>query len=245
MAGQVISGRRISNPNGACVTISGVSDVVLRDNEIGPCGGAAVNVVNGATNNTVEHNRISADIERGVIVVGAAGNTVQRNTLSGVRRVGDYKHAIEVTQSDRTKVIGNYITGAWRSDIVSGYESSDTQFTDNEFVGVSIDEPTGAAFTIGDSTSGNPGRNNYIARNKVRSQSGGVPAGVFGSGGNTVLENNCFAAGIQAYNYSGTFVGVTIRNNVINLGNSFVPVTSVISGWSTNINSTDCSKVSG
>ncbi|MBI5717032.1 MAG: hypothetical protein HZC37_05010, partial [Burkholderiales bacterium] len=45
------------------------------------------------------------------------------------------------------------------------------------------------------------------------------------------------------YNYSGTFVGVTVRNNVINLGASFVPDTSVISGWSTNINSTDCSRV--
>jgi len=55
-----------------------------------------------------------------------------------------------------------------------------------------------------------------------------------------VLENNCFAAGIQAYNYSGTFVGVTVRNNVINLGNSFVPNTSVIAGWNSNINSTDC-----
>jgi len=31
-----------------------------------------------------------------------------------------------------------------------------------------------------------------------------------------------------------------VRNNVINMGASFVPDTSVISGWSTNINSTNC-----
>jgi len=242
-SGQVISGLRISNPNGACVTISGVSGVILRDNEIGPCGGPAVNIVNGASGNTIEHNRVSADIERGIMVIDADGNTVQKNVLLGVRRIGDNKHAIEVTRSDRTNVIGNYFTGAWESDILSGYESSDCRFIDNEFVNVSIDKPSGAAFTIGDSTTGNPGRNNYVARNKVYSQSGGVPAGVFGSNANTILEYNCFAAGIQAYNYSGIFVGVTIRNNVINMSNSFVPDTSVISGWSTNINSTNCSLV--
>ncbi|MBL8323730.1 MAG: hypothetical protein JNJ89_02110, partial [Rubrivivax sp.] len=43
--------------------------------------------------------------------------------------------------------------------------------------------------------------------------------------------------------YSGTFVGVTVRNNVINIGASFVPDSSVITGWSTNINSTDCALV--
>jgi hypothetical protein len=82
--------------------------------------------------------------------------------------------------------------------------------------------------------------NNHVSGNIVR-QTGGVPAGVFGSGGNTTLEKNCLTAGIQAYNYSGTFVGVTVRNNVINLGASFVPDTSAITGWSTNINSTNCS----
>ncbi len=61
--------------------------------------------------------------------------------------------------------------------------------------------------------------------------------------GNTTLEKNCLTAGIQAYNYAGQFVGVAVRNNVINIGNSFVPVTSVISGWSTNINSTNCALV--
>ena len=96
---------------------------------------------------------------------------------------------------------------------------------------------------MGDSTTGNPGRNNYVAGNVVRRQVGGVPAGVFGSSGNTVLEKNCFTAGIQAYNYSGVFNGVTVRDNVINMANSFVPNTSVINGWSTNINSTNCSLV--
>lgn len=56
------------------------------------------------------------------------------------------------------------------------------------------------------------------------------------------MEYNCLKAGIQAYNYEGNpFVGVTIRKNVINMGVSFVPNTTVINGWSTNVNGTDCS----
>lgn len=54
-------------------------------------------------------------------------------------------------------------------------------FTGNEFINVTIIEPTGASFTIGDASDldgspANPGSNNYIARNMVRSQYGGVPA---------------------------------------------------------------------
>jgi hypothetical protein len=66
---------------------------------------------------------------------------------------------------------------------------------------------------------------------------------VFGSTGNTILEKNCLTAGIQAYNYAGVFNGVTVRNNVININASYVPDTSVLAGWSTNVNSTDCAKI--
>jgi hypothetical protein len=136
-------------------------------------------------------------------------------------------------------VQGNMMSGTFPNDVMSGYESNNLRFLDNQF-DVTVIEPTGAAFTMGDSTTGKPGANNYVAGNIVR-QRGGVPAGVFGSSGNTVLEKNCLTAGIQAYNYSGVFVGVTVRNNVINMGNSFVPDASAIGGWGTNINSTDCS----
>jgi hypothetical protein len=107
---------------------------------------------------------------------------------------------------------------------------------DNE-LHVNILEWSAAGFTMGDSTTGNPGVNNYVAGNTVY-QTGGVPAGVFGSGGNTLLEYNFFGGGIQAYNYSGVFVGVTVSCNVIGPG-SFVPDTSVINGWETNVFSGD------
>lgn len=41
----------------------------------------------------------------------------------------------------------------------------------------------------------------------------GVPPGVFGSSGNTLLELNGLPTGIQAYAYHGAFVGVTVTND--------------------------------
>jgi hypothetical protein len=87
-------------------------------------------------------------------------------------------------------------------------------------------------FTIGDSVDGLPGHDNYVADNVV-SQTGGVPPGVFGSTGNTLLERNCLPTGIQAYAYNGPFDGVTIQYNLIEPG-WFAPDTDVIAGWDTN-----------
>ncbi len=130
---------------------------------------------------------------------------------------------------------------------MSNFQSSNITFTDNEF-DVQIDEPSSAAFTIGDALDqSSPGSNNYVARNTVL-QSGGVPAGVFGSNGNTVLEFNCFTAGIQAYNYNGNnFVGVVVRKNVINMGASYTPMPASAYGgdaaWASNIDGTNCALV--
>lgn len=242
-AGQVISGLAISNPNGDCVRIQSAANVTIRDSKIGPCGRAAVVVSGGAAGAVIEHNTIT-DSGMGAYVIGASNVTVRKNVFNTLRRIGEkYAHATEITHVDGGLVEGNEYLGSFPNDVLSGYESSNIRYLNNLFDISQLDEPTGAAFTMGDSTTGNPGSNNYVAGNIVRRQVGGVPAGVFGSTGNTVLEKNCFAAGIQAYNYSGVFNGVTVRNNVINLANSFVPNTGAISGWSTNINSTDCALV--
>jgi hypothetical protein len=238
-SGQVIAGVRIQNPGGACINIVGVSNVIVRDSDIGPCGGAAVEVTGGANNVTIEHNAIH-NVAHGVRATHATSVNTVNNTIRDIPAAsGEYRHAIEYSWMNGGTVQGNVMTGTFPNDVMSGYESNNLRFLDNRF-DVTVIEPTGAAFTMGDSTSGKPGSNNYVAGNIVY-QRGGVPAGVFGSNGNTVLEKNCLTAGIQAYNYSGVFVGVTVRDNVINIGNSFVPDSSLIGGWSTNINSTDCS----
>ncbi len=245
-AGQTISGVRISNPNGPCITIN-AANVTVRDSDIGPCGGSANIVIsNGGTGAIVDHASIHNG-RRGVLVNGATNVTTTKNaftTFTGPPGQG-YGSAIEYDYASGGLVDGNEVRGqSYVSDAVSFFESSNVRLTNN-LIDVGIDEPSSAGFTMGDMVPGSghsPGANNYVAGNVVR-QTGGVPAGVFGSAGNTILERNCLTAGIQAYNYSGVFVGVTVRQNVIDMGASFVPDSSVIAGWSTNIDSTDCSLV--
>ena len=240
-SGQVISGVRIQNPGGACITIpANATGVVVRDSDIGPCGGSGNIVIEGA-NATVEFSFVHNG-NRGVIATRTSGVVTRQNrfdTFYGPKFNGT---AIEYDFMNGSEIDGNVVTGRdYASDAVSVYESSNIRLTNNT-IDITVAEPSAAAFTMGDSTSGNPGANNYVAGNIVR-QSGGVPAGVFGSNGNTVLEKNCLTAGIQAYNYSGVFHGVAVRSNVINMGASFVPDTGVLAGWTTNINSTNCSLV--
>mgnify|MGYP001361141327 CR=1 FL=1 len=240
-AGQVISGVRIQNPGGACITIpAGATGVTVRDSDIGPCGGSGNIVIEGA-NATVEFSFVHNG-NRGVIATRTSGVVTRQNTFDTFYGPKFNGTAIEYDYMSSGQIDGNVVTGRdYASDAVSVYESSNIRLTNNT-IDITVAEPSAAAFTMGDSTSGKPGSNNYVAGNIVR-QSGGVPAGVFGSNGNTVLEKNCLTAGIQAYNYSGVFHDVAVRSNVINMGASFVPDTSVVAGWTTNINSTNCSLV--
>jgi len=241
--GQVIAEVRISNPDGPCITID-VPDVVVRDSDIGPCGGEAnIDISSGGTDALVEHNAIH-DGSRGVMARDTTGVVTRANQLFAFSGPAPRGTAIEYDYMGSGEIDANEVRGlAYASDAVSVFESSNIRLTAND-IDVDVAEPSAAAFTTGDALEGHdPGADNYVADNVVH-QTGGVPAGVFGSTGNTVLEHNCLTAGIQAYAYNGNaFVGVVIRNNVIDLGASFVPDSSGIEGWDTNIDGTDCSLV--
>ncbi len=246
--GQVISGLRISNPNGSCVTIPpGATNVTVRDSDIGPCGGDASVLVQGP-GALIEHNFVHEG-RRGIYVTHTSNATGRANKVHGpfagnscgTSNPSHCSSAIQFDAVQTGEADGNEIRGShYGTDALSAFESSGMRLVNND-IDVSISAPDAAPFTMGDSTTGNPGRDNYVAGNTVR-QSGGVPPGVFGSTANTILERNCLTSGIQAYNFSGVFNGVTVRNNVIGPG-SFVPDTSVIAGWGTNVSSTDCSLV--
>jgi hypothetical protein len=240
-SGQVITGVRIQNANGPCITIpAGATGVIVRDSDIGPCGGNANIYIEGASA-IIEYSYVHQG-NRGVMASRTSATVTRMSRFDSFYGPKYNGTAIEYDYMASGVIDGNIVTGSnYASDAVSVFDSSNMTLTNN-LIDISVAEPSAAAFTMGDSATGTPGSNNYVARNTVR-QSGGVPAGVFGSSGNTVLEKNCLTHGIQAYNYSGVFVGVTVRNNVINFGASFVPDTSVIDGWNTNVNSTNCSQL--
>lgn len=231
-AGTTYSGLRVQNPDGPCITVTDASSVIIVDSDIGPCGGEAAIVVSGASDDVhIERSSIH-DSARGVLASSMGVVVTQQNHVFDIAGVAPQGTAIEYDYMAAGGVIGhNCIEGVFGSDVVSGFESSNLSIVGNE-IHADITEPSAAGFTIGDSVAGSPGHDNYVADNQVF-QTGGVPPGVFGSSGNTLLENNCLPSGIQAYAYNGPFVGVTVQYNQIGPG-WFVPDTSVVAGWDTN-----------
>lgn len=250
-SGQVISGVRIQNPNGPCIVIpQGVTGVTVRDSDIGPCRGNGNIIVAGA-NATIEHNLIR-DGGRGLYVNNTTNAMVRKNKFQGTHSGISCGHAnpdfcshiLEFSDVTNTTVDGNEVRGTTNNDSISMWQTSGMRLINND-IDVTVTHVHGASFTMGDSLSGNPGRDNYIAGNIVRQRGvpGGARGGIFGSAGNTIFERNCFANGMTVMNYSGIFVGITIRNNVINMAESVLIDQRLVSGWDTNINSSDCSLV--
>lgn len=243
--GQVISGARIASTAGPCITID-VPGVVVRDSDIGPCGGEAnVEISAGGTDALVEHCLVH-DGNRGVLAQNTSGVVVRASrfdTFAGPAPLGT---AIEYDYLASGTIERNEVRGAaYASDAVSVFESSFVRIVGND-IDVDVAEASAAAFTLGDALPGHePGHDNYATRNVVH-QLGGVPPGVFGSTGNTVLERNCLTSGVQAYAYNDNpFVGVAVRLNVIDLGASFVRDPAAVAGWDTNVDGTDCTLVPG
>jgi len=231
VSGKTYTGLKIQNPNGPCMTLDGVSNVMISDSEIGPCGGGAAIVVNGSSHVTIERAHVHHSA-RGVLAQSSTDVKTLKSVFDDIDGQAPEGTAIEYDYMAGGGTISeNCISGTFGSDVISGFESSNLKIVGNE-VHANITEPSAAGFTIGDSVNGSPGHDNYVAKNVVH-QTGGVPPGVFGSSGNTLLELNCLPTGIQAYAYNGPFVGVTVQNNIIGPG-SFVPDPSVVQGWNTN-----------
>lgn len=247
-SGQTIEGLEFSG-SGIQITVPlGVQNVLIRNCKFTSTTASAIQVQ--GTGTVIRNCAFGVGASfRGILLNTATNTTIQYNTFGDFTLGTQFEgHAIENDYNIGPTLIdsNDFIGTGYNSDVVSNFQVSRVTLTNNYF-DVQIDEPSGAAFTMGDGTTNtNRGRDNYIARNTIQ-QTNGVPAGVFGSDGNTIIEFNCFTQGIQAYAYPnenpGPFLGVTIRKNVINIGASYVPVTSVISEWGTNIDSTNCALV--
>lgn len=92
VSGQVIENVHVVASTGTCITIEGVSNVVVRNSEIGPCGpetsvteDMGIRVQNGASNVTIERNVIH-NASSGVYVTQATGPFVfDRNYVYNIR----------------------------------------------------------------------------------------------------------------------------------------------------------------
>lgn len=235
--GATYEGLRISNEGGPCITID-VPNVRIADVDLGPCGGSAAIVVTaGASDVVIEHVAIH-DSGRGVLADRSGRIETLSSTFVDIDGAFPAGSAIEYDYLEAGgTMIGNRLRGSFGSDVLSTFQSSFVRIERND-IDVTITEPSAAAFTLGDSVApGLPGHDNYAAYNIVFNV-GGVPPGIFGSTGNTILEHNCLRTGLQARTYPpeapAPFEGVTIRFNQIGPG-SFTPAMDVIAEWDTNV----------
>lgn len=240
---QNISGRNFGTGPGVKITVPAGFTGVTIENNYGASSDSSFCVIQGG--NTVFRNNVVADGWRGILINSGTNTLIQYNRFEGCSLGPAFGgHALENDyNTGPTLFDSNDVLGTYNTDAVSNFNTSRVTMTNNLW-NVNITLASGAAFTMGDSLNNQPGRDNYIAFNTVIQTGIGVPPGVFGSEGNTIMEYNCFTNGIQAYNYAGNpFLGVTIRYNVIGPG-YFVPEPDLfIVGWSTNIISTDCNLV--
>jgi len=241
-SGQTVSALRITTTGDtACIIIPpGASGWLIEDCDLDNGSGTANVIECQGSNGTIQYNN-TKNGGRGILCYGAANVDVFANAAEGFERTGGgLGSALEMDYCTGVTAEKNSVAGSnYGSDAVSFFQSSFSRLVGNT-INVDIANPYGAAFTMGDMIpiseggSGDPGHDNYVAGNDVR-QTRGVPCGVFGSSGNTVLEHNLFANGIQAYNYSGVFIGVNVRYNAIGPG-SFIPDASLLGPlWGTNV----------
>lgn len=134
--GQVIERVHVTNPNGPCVVVyQGRKGVVIRDSEIGPCGGsAAVFVLDGATDITVLRNVIH-DAPRGVLAYKAAAPmTIGWNIFYAISGAIPAGQDVQITRATggagRIRVVCNLMDGTAKGsdyeDHVSLHMSSGT-----------------------------------------------------------------------------------------------------------------------
>lgn len=252
VSGQTISGIRFNGAIANQLLIpQGVTGVLVEDCEF--TNSTDPSIYTQGTNVTIRFCYFH-DCERGILNEFGAGLTVSYCDFFDIVGSSAFSSAaIENNYSNGVSTFThNTIRGQYNGDAVSNYSSSRITMTNNEW-NCTILDPNGAAFTIGDSTNNPPapiipGRDFYVAENII-AQSGGVPAGVFGSSGNTIIEYNCFSGGIQLRDYPpadeggpAPFIGVTVRYNLIDIGNSYVPQVALgnVAEWETNIDGTNC-----
>ena len=109
--GTIIQGLHITNPTGACVTLTSSTNIIIRRSEIGPCNGNAIRI-SGGSGNAVYDNYIHpetlngsgcCDHDDGIFASGTSSLTIQGNVIA-------YSESnIEVTGSSTVIATGNFL----------------------------------------------------------------------------------------------------------------------------------------
>ncbi|MDP3844797.1 MAG: right-handed parallel beta-helix repeat-containing protein [Oxalobacteraceae bacterium] len=124
-AGQTVTGLHITNPNGPCIQGSGVSNVHIYNNKIGPCGpdmeGVGVLIQNNAHDVSIDHNSFD-DVASALYAVSSTNNIIfDHNYATRIR--GPYPRG-QLVQLNNVSGSGNKITCNVSDQTTPGYKGS-------------------------------------------------------------------------------------------------------------------------
>ena len=223
--GQVIEDKHVTTDTGPCILIpDGVSNVTIRNSEIGPCGqagderGLGIDIHPGATNITIVRNVIH-DVASGIYARRALHPiTVDRNLIYNIRGPNPRGQAVQFNGvsagSAASRIVCNLsdlLGGTWSNveDHISmfnspGLASNRTEIAYNRLRGGSPTSETGSGIMTGD---GETGGNIWVHHNTVVNV-GNAGVGISGGRNVTLEANRIFLDGQGAR----TRIGIVVQN---------------------------------
>jgi hypothetical protein len=133
VSGQIISGLKITNPNGPCITMSNVTNVTIVNNQIGPCGADATGVgINTYQSDyiTIQNNNFN-DVASALYAIDTPnGNIVFTNNYTTKVR-GPYPRG-QMVQLNNVSGTNNRILCNVSDQQLGGYRNSSNTYTGPE-----------------------------------------------------------------------------------------------------------------
>lgn len=218
-SGLVLTGIRISNPDGDCIEIKESTDIVIEHSEVGPCGDHAI-VVDASSSVRIEANTFTdsrsgvyAHASEGISVIGnefrdAGRNFVQFDKVTGAgNEISANRGDNKLGESDAEDFVSIYQSG--------GTPDSPLRVVDNEFSGGGP-SVSGSGIMVGDG-----GGSHIVVMGNVLTSPGQVGIGVAGGTDIVVADNTIYSAtlpwsnvGIYVWNQSDDeCANVEIRDN--------------------------------
>lgn len=221
--GQVIERVRVTSSSGSCITIpTGVTNVTIRDSEIGPCGqpgdtsAKGIDIQSGASNITVQRNYIH-DMATALYAAGARHPIIfDRNRVTNIRgpfprgQMVQFNGVKSGTSGSKVTCNVSDVQGATYSNVEdhinmydSGGLSNDrTEIAYNRLRGGSPTSNSGTAIMVGDGASGG---NAWVHHNTIVNVRN-VGIGVAGGTNIDVESNRIYMDRAATYTNVGLYV---------------------------------------
>ncbi|MFN0302065.1 MAG: hypothetical protein ACKVQU_17125 [Burkholderiales bacterium] len=216
-SGQVVTGLHITNPGGPCINGSGVTNVRITNNKIGPCGstdtGVGVNLYQAGANIRVDHNSFD-DIASALYVIQGGNDIVfEQNYVTRIRgplprgqmvqfnNVRGSGHKVMCNVSDQTTP--GYLVGP--EDHVSMYASSGTVASPIDIAYNKI-RGGGPSQSGGGMLAGDTGSDNVTIRDNILIHPGQYGIAIAGGSNIRLLRNRVYSRTVFPWSNIGAYV---------------------------------------